>query len=216
MASGDAPPGTIQCQYCFKFAKLGMVCEFCSQPLPPPPRVASVAPPPMGMPMGGPMGASVPGYASRGQWGFDSGMTTMEAALRRWAARAVDTFLLLAIAVGVILVTGQANQLSRSSGTMDVLANVAILLIIAIWVTYSVVLTALNGQTLGKMLLGIRVVGPDGGPPGWGRALLRELVGRGVEEGICALGTLGLFWMLWDAEQQTWHDKIGGTHVERV
>jgi uncharacterized RDD family membrane protein YckC len=27
---------------------------------------------------------------------------------------------------------------------------------------------------------------------------------------------LGYLWMLWDGEQQTWHDKIAGTHVERA
>jgi hypothetical protein len=27
---------------------------------------------------------------------------------------------------------------------------------------------------------------------------------------------LGYFWMLWDEQQQTWHDKIAGTTVERA
>ncbi|HEV8624809.1 MAG TPA: RDD family protein [Acidimicrobiia bacterium] len=41
---------------------------------------------------------------------------------------------------------------------------------------YEVSLVAVWGQTLGKRFVGIRVVGPDGRPPGWGRSLRRWLV----------------------------------------
>ena len=41
---------------------------------------------------------------------------------------------------------------------------------------YEVILVAVWGQTVGKRLVGIRVVGPDGRPPGWGRSLRRWLV----------------------------------------
>jgi uncharacterized RDD family membrane protein YckC len=67
-----------------------------------------------------------------------------------------------------------------------------------------------SGQTVGKRVLGIRVLDfAGGGPIGFGRAALRT-VGRILSQFICYLGYL---WMLWDREKQTWHDKIANTVV---
>jgi uncharacterized RDD family membrane protein YckC len=74
-------------------------------------------------------------------------------------------------------------------------------------------MVSMCGQTLGKMALGLRVVGPDGGNPGFWRVALREGIGKPISGAVLGLGYL---WMLWDGEQQTWHDKIAGTHVERA
>lgn len=70
-----------------------------------------------------------------------------------------------------------------------------------------------SGQTIGKRLVGIRVAdASSNGPLGFGRAFLRD---------ICRyLSTiplfLGYFWMLWDENKQTWHDKIAKAVVNRV
>lgn len=70
-----------------------------------------------------------------------------------------------------------------------------------------------SGQTLGKKALGIRVIDFNtGGPIGYGRALLRW-VGRIVSSFICYLG---YFWMLWDKENQCWHDKMANDVVVPV
>jgi uncharacterized RDD family membrane protein YckC len=70
-----------------------------------------------------------------------------------------------------------------------------------------------TGQTLGKKALGIRVVDfRTGGPIGYGRAFIRYL-GRIVSEIPIFLG---YFWMLWDREKQTWHDKFAGDVVVPV
>jgi len=67
-----------------------------------------------------------------------------------------------------------------------------------------------NGQTFGKRALGIRVIGlSDGAPIGYGRGFIRW-IGRYVS--AIPLG-LGYFWMLWDKEKQTWHDKFAGSVV---
>jgi uncharacterized RDD family membrane protein YckC len=67
-----------------------------------------------------------------------------------------------------------------------------------------------RGQTPGKRAMGIRVIDfSAGGSIGYGRALVRTL-GRYVS-GI-PLG-LGYFWMLWDKEKQTWHDKFANSVV---
>ena len=67
-----------------------------------------------------------------------------------------------------------------------------------------------SGQTPGKKALGIRVIDfSGGGPIGYGRALIRYL-GR-IVSAIVLL--LGYFWMIWDKEKQTWHDKFANSVV---
>ena len=52
----------------------------------------------------------------------------------------------------------------------------------------------------------------DGGRPGYTRMSRRERL-RALS--LLPLG-LGYLWMLWDPQQQTWHDKICGTMVVRA
>jgi uncharacterized RDD family membrane protein YckC len=67
-----------------------------------------------------------------------------------------------------------------------------------------------SGQTVGKRVMSIRVIDFNGGGPiGPGRALIRY-IGRIVSAIPCGLG---YWWMLWDAEKQTWHDKFATTVV---
>jgi uncharacterized RDD family membrane protein YckC len=62
-----------------------------------------------------------------------------------------------------------------------------------------------SGQTIGKRALGIRVIDyRTGGPIGYGRGVLRYFA-RWLSTIPCLLG---YFWMLWDKERQTWHDKL--------
>jgi uncharacterized RDD family membrane protein YckC len=67
-----------------------------------------------------------------------------------------------------------------------------------------------SGQTVGKRAMSIRVIDfSGGGPIGPGRALIRYL-SRILSAIPCGLG---YFWMLWDKEKQTWHDKLATTVV---
>jgi uncharacterized RDD family membrane protein YckC len=67
-----------------------------------------------------------------------------------------------------------------------------------------------SGQTVGKKVLNIRVVDFDtGGPIGYGRAAIRYLA-RILSAIPCLLG---FFWMIWDKERQTWHDKLSNSVV---
>jgi uncharacterized RDD family membrane protein YckC len=67
-----------------------------------------------------------------------------------------------------------------------------------------------SGQTVGKRVMSIRVYDfRQGGPIGTGRA-----IGRYFAKIVSAIPCLlGYFWMLWDAEKQTWHDKLVGSVV---
>ncbi len=67
-----------------------------------------------------------------------------------------------------------------------------------------------SGQTAGKRLLGIRVIDFGTGESiGHGRAAIRYF-GRILSSIPCLLG---YFWMLWDRENQTWHDKLANDVV---
>ena len=66
-----------------------------------------------------------------------------------------------------------------------------------------------NGQTIGKRLLGIRVVRLDGGPITWWIAFERA---GGYAAGL-ATGLLGFAQVWWDANRQAIHDRIVGTVV---
>jgi uncharacterized RDD family membrane protein YckC len=67
----------------------------------------------------------------------------------------------------------------------------------------------LTGQTLGMMIMGLRVVDKNGGRVGFWRAILR-LIGMFV----AAIPLyLGFAWIIADNRRQGWQDKIGGTFV---
>lgn len=75
---------------------------------------------------------------------------------------------------------------------------------------------ARSGQTLGQRWLGIMVIGSDGQLIGFGRALLRYIIGMTILDFIVFGLPLGLLWAAWDARKQAWHDKIADTIVVRV
>lgn len=77
------------------------------------------------------------------------------------------------------------------------------------WIYYSA-MTATRGQTLGKMVVGIKVVKVDGTQPDWTVAIVREVPGK-IVSGIVFL--LGFIWVAFDARKQGWHDKIAKTYV---
>lgn len=73
-------------------------------------------------------------------------------------------------------------------------------------------LTQRDGQTLGKMVMGIRVVKVDGSKISDADAVLR-FVGYIINSPVLLLGWL---WALWDDRSQGWHDKIARTYVVKI
>jgi uncharacterized RDD family membrane protein YckC len=72
-----------------------------------------------------------------------------------------------------------------------------------------------TGQTPGNAALGLRVIDFRSGTVqaiGYPRAALRWLVS--IPSAIVIF--IGYFWMLWDSEKQTWHDKAAGSVVVRT
>jgi len=74
---------------------------------------------------------------------------------------------------------------------------------------YAACFTGITGQTLGKMLKGLRVVSSTGNPPGCPRAFLRAALGSlGV---LLAFG--GIVPMLFDPARRGFHDRLLKTRV---
>ena len=77
---------------------------------------------------------------------------------------------------------------------------------------YFTLLTAEGGQTLGKRVIGIRVVRTDGTNLSYTRAFARSFSYIISSFFFC----LGFLWALWDRKKQAWHDKIADTMVVRT
>ncbi len=133
---------------------------------------------------------------------------------RRLVAYIIDS-IVLSIVGGIIGgVFGALIALLASAGSEDI-ANAASLLVnclsLLIGLAYFVVFWATTGQTLGKMAMGIKVIGIDGTPVTWGKAILRY-IGYIISGLVLALGFI---WIAFDSKRQGWHDKIAGTYVVR-
>ena len=98
-----------------------------------------------------------------------------------------------------------AAIIDAAAGSAPVLTLLALLG----WLIFVLVLWA-QGLSPGKMILGLRVVNATGEPAGFWRMALRETIGKFVS-GIVLY--LGYFWIIWDKDQQGWHDKIADTVV---
>ena len=130
---------------------------------------------------------------------------------RRFAAAVIDGIfviffsfvIMLALAVvGRIFGWYQAETVSWNRIVLGVILVFSILYYVGMW-------TRSNGQTFGKLMLGIQVVSGDGGPLKPGKALLRY-VGY-LLSGICA--SLGFIWVAIDKKRRGWHDLLAGTYV---
>lgn len=88
-------------------------------------------------------------------------------------------------------------------------ATIYVFLIPWIFGLYFVFFWSLTGRTVGKWLMGLKVVRADGNPPTIGRALIR-FIGYGLSAIVFWLGYL---WVLIDADRQAWHDHMAKTWV---
>ena len=74
---------------------------------------------------------------------------------------------------------------------------------------YYALSTGYRGQTVGKYLMRLRVVGKEGQRIGYGRALLRWVLYR-----VSLLSFwLGVVWIFVDRRNRAWYDRLCGTRV---
>lgn len=127
--------------------------------------------------------------------------------IRVWATLLDSLFL-----VGVSLLI--FNPIRRALGVSDEIFSLIDLLEILFDLLYMVLLTWWTGQTLGKVIAGIRVVSAHQarGNLTAGQVLLREVIGKMLSS--LPFG-LGYMWVGWNQRKQGWHDLIAKTYVVR-
>ena len=76
---------------------------------------------------------------------------------------------------------------------------------------YGAILWKTRGSTVGGIIFKLRVVRTDDRPVDWPTAIVRAL---GCFISLVIAG-LGFIWIAFDADKQSWHDKISGTVVVR-
>jgi uncharacterized RDD family membrane protein YckC len=95
----------------------------------------------------------------------------------------------------------------------DALTSMTVGFVLAVFVqlAYAVYfISSSSGQTPGMRIMGIRAIDArTGGRVEPGQALARWLMS--IVSSFALL--VGYFWMLWDPERQTWHDKVARTYV---
>jgi uncharacterized RDD family membrane protein YckC len=124
--------------------------------------------------------------------------------LQRLAAALLDlVFLVLADAVLLLLCLTLFPTEKVGSALTWAATPFSILYLVLFWA---------RGQTPGKWLLGVKIVRPDGNPPGMLRAALR-FVGYIIASLPLKIGLLAI---LWDEQGKGWHDHIAGTLVVRA
>ncbi len=119
---------------------------------------------------------------------------------------------ILQIVSGVVLGASGAliGGMGQSDGAMAVLIW---LFTTVLGLAYYIIFTGSCGQTLGKMALRIKVIGKHGEDLGYGKAALRETIGKFVSSIILGIGYL---MVAFDERKQGLHDKIAGSYVIKL
>jgi uncharacterized RDD family membrane protein YckC len=127
------------------------------------------------------------------------------------------TLIFLALGVGV----GSGGDRSFGALIGALLLSLFVFLVFALLYAPTM-MSRTNGQTLGRMATGIRVIRADGGPMTFGFAALREIVVKGLAVGIASSLTGGIayvvdcLWPLWDDENRALHDFVVNTRTVRA
>ena len=129
----------------------------------------------------------------------------------RFLARVIDSMIVTAASFALSIPLIGALSLGSSKAGF-VLAQVLVtLMLLAGNVAYDVVLTVEKGGTVGKLVLGLQIVTPDGRRLTWGRA-----IGRYFANYITAITFfIGYIIAAFDVQKRALHDYICDTRVVR-
>lgn len=109
--------------------------------------------------------------------------------------------------------TGETVQVWLLDGTTGLYLGIVVAAVLLAGLLYEVLPTVKWGRTLGKKLLGLRVLDIESQlTPGFGQVVRRMLVQYGLQ--MVAVGVLDAVWCLFDRPwRQCWHDKAARTFV---
>jgi uncharacterized RDD family membrane protein YckC len=103
-----------------------------------------------------------------------------------------------------------AHPHALSSDRLIVFLRIFLLAWLSLVAGYFVLFQGMEGKTVGKWLLGLRVVGVNQQPITYSQALIRW-----IGYFPSALFVLGFLWILWSRERRGWHDLLARTWVIR-
>jgi uncharacterized RDD family membrane protein YckC len=189
--------------------------------------------------------SSPPAEREGGLWSGSSGYTTTappgaggpapefmgapagRPALASWGSRVVALIVDgIIISIGAVVVfailaaLGLTVDTDGGAAAYVVTAFFAVLAFSIVALLYApILMSRTNGQTLGRMVVNIRVIRADGGPMTFWFAVLREIVVKSLLVGVVSSFTFGLSWLLdilwplWDEENRALHDFVVNTRV---
>jgi uncharacterized RDD family membrane protein YckC len=135
---------------------------------------------------------------------------------RRALARLLDFGLSVVVSLVAATLLWPAFRPQDPADVPEVRGVLFLLGLPLLYTLQEVVLVALGGRTLGKAVAGLRVRRLDGGPPGWGRAVLRvgpvPLLFATIFGPLLYL--LPYLWAVVAADGRGLHDLLAGTTVE--
>ncbi|HEY7316769.1 MAG TPA: RDD family protein [Candidatus Binatia bacterium] len=137
--------------------------------------------------------------------------------LRRGCAFVLDIVVLLALSAAMFFMSfvGYKVGLSAHGRTLNWEHSMPFLVLftcgwIGLTTAYFVILHGMEGKTVGKWLLGLRVVAAERGAVTYRRALVRWIGMVGFAPVL-----LGFLWVLLSPEKRAWHDLLARTWVIR-
>ena len=162
----------------------------------------------------------VTGPARQGNWApMPTTRTVPTSALADWWTR-VGAFVLDQLVVaGVAFAAAIVAALVADDASGETARIVVYAVAIPVGFVYAPLLMARsgarNGQTLGKQLVGIRVVRIDGQPVTFGTGVMRTVVGQQllIAVTLYLYAIVDYLWPLRDPQNQALHDKIAKTLV---
>jgi uncharacterized RDD family membrane protein YckC len=128
--------------------------------------------------------------------------------LLRCGALLIDYILLISIPVVSLLLNkffGDPTKVLNSA-----ISNAGWLITVLVALTNFIIFPLFSGQSVGKMLTGLKIVQTDGSAPGLGRLLLRHIVGYTLT--ALTLG-LGFLFAVVSPQGRALHDLLTGTVV---
>ena len=138
----------------------------------------------------------------------------------RLGARILD-WILVGVAIGILAVIGIVGALASGDEATFIMVVFGLAFsVVVITLLYEMTMIALRGQTVGKMMVGVKVVrAADGDLPGWGKSIGRWLIL--VAPGMIPVGGLLLTLLVYlsptfDDRRQGWHDKAVATVVVKA
>jgi uncharacterized RDD family membrane protein YckC len=164
-------------------------------------------------------GQPQPGYGQPGAYGQPGyGAGSPFGPYAGWGTRLVAYILdaLIAVACGLVFIIigavllGNADP-GETSAAGILLMVLGYIVIFAVGIWNWVFKQGNTGYSIGKGVMGIKVIGMNTGQPlGVGGGFVRWLMHQFIDGLICYLGFL---WPLWDAKNQTWGDKVASSIV---